>query len=213
MSNKTPYFPFFMNILNAKGMIIGGGKQAYEKICRMYPFGPKLTVIASEFIPEIEKIEGIHLIKRVFQMSDLEQEPDFVIVTDGEEELKRLIFEYCKERRIPVNTVDEEAYSSYIYSAMIARGSLTVGISTAGVSPTAAVLIKEEISEWLPEQIEEILDWLEDVRPSIKKKVSDKEQCRIVLRKITKAAMKKGMTLTEAEVDQIINLDRAECQS
>ena len=205
MSNKKPYFPFFMDISNAKGVIIGGGRQAYEKIQRMHPYGAALTVIASEFLPEIENIEGITLIRREFDLSDFMPEPDFVVVALDNEEEKKIISKYCKTRRIPVNVVDDESNSSYIYSAMVTKGSLSIGISTGGASPAAASVLKDEISEWLPEQMEEILDWLEEIRPSIKESISDKKKRKNVLRKLVKTMLKKGRVLTEEEMNDIIS--------
>ena len=205
MSNKKPYFPFFMDISNAKGIIIGGGKQAYEKILRMQPFGPELTLIASEWIPEIEMIEGVNFLKSDYMVLDILQTADFVIVADSEEEVKRRISKYCKERRIPVNVVDEEAYSSYTYSAMVTKGALSIGISTAGTSPSIAVLLKEEINAWIPSAMDEILDWLEEIRPFIKEKILDKEMRKKVLCQIAKTAMEKGDILTKEEMDHIIS--------
>lgn len=204
VSSKKPYFPFFVDISNAKGIIIGGGKQAYEKILRMHPFGAELTVIASEFIPEIENMKGIHRIKRDYTVSDFSPEPDFVVVADGKEEEKRFISDYCKARRIPVNVVDDEDYCSYIYSAMVTKGALSIGISTAGTSPAAASVLKEEISDWLPDRMDEILDWLEEIRPSIKKQVPDKKSRREVFRKMAKAAMAQNRVLTKEEMNCII---------
>ena len=38
-------FPFFVNIEGARGLIIGTGKHAEEKIQRLQPYGPCLTII------------------------------------------------------------------------------------------------------------------------------------------------------------------------
>ena len=38
-------FPFFVNIENQTGMIIGTGMHAREKIERLKPYGPKLKII------------------------------------------------------------------------------------------------------------------------------------------------------------------------
>ena len=49
-------FPFFMDISGKRGLIIGGGKHAWEKIERLRPYAPKLQVIAETFLPEIEAV-------------------------------------------------------------------------------------------------------------------------------------------------------------
>ena len=204
MSERKPYFPFFMDIAGAKGLIIGGGRRAYQKINRMLPYGPEITVIAPEVLPEIEKIEGIRLIKRDFLEEDLEMEPDFVVVADGDKEQKRFISSYCEERRIPVNVVDDAPYCSYIYPALISQGDLSIGISTGGKSPTVTSILKERMLELIPDNIEDILDWLEGLRPMMKRRFPMERERAKAFRKIAEECMERKDVLTDEEVEHII---------
>ena len=81
------YFPFFMEIADKKGVIVGGGKVAARKVEKLLPFGPNLMVIAPQIDECIrnqerqqrEAGEVLLLLKeRAFCMEDLE-DADFVI--------------------------------------------------------------------------------------------------------------------------------------
>ena len=42
------YFPFFMEIEDKKGVVLGGGQVAARKVEKLLPFGPRLICIAPE---------------------------------------------------------------------------------------------------------------------------------------------------------------------
>ena len=92
-------FPFFVNIEGARGLIIGTGKHAEEKIQRLQPYGPCLTIS-----PEGK-----------FKESDLEPVPAFVIAAGDDREENHRISALCRERRIPVNVVDDQEYCDFIF--------------------------------------------------------------------------------------------------
>lgn len=207
MKKKKPYFPFFVDIHGARGIIVGGGKHAYQKIVKMLPYGADLTVIAPEFLTEIEELEqteAIHLIRREFIETDLYPRPDFAVVASGVESHKMIISKFCKERRIPVNVVDDVKYSSYIYPTLISKGDLSIGISTGGASPTVAIKLKKEIEELIPDRMEQILNWLSELRPMVKESVTEEKTRAKVFRIITEKCMSRNEILTNEEVEMII---------
>ena len=181
-------FPFFVNIEGARGLIIGTGKHAEEKIQRLQPYGPCLTII-----PEGK-----------FKESDLEPVPAFVIAAGDDREENHRISALCRERRIPVNVVDDAPYCSYIYPALISQGDLSIGISTGGKSPTVTSILKERMLELIPDNIEDILDWLEGLRPMMKRRFPMERERAKAFRKIAEECMERKDVLTDEEVEHII---------
>ena len=49
-------FPFFVEIGGAPGLVVGGGEVAVRKIEKLLPFAPRLTAVALDFTPEIERM-------------------------------------------------------------------------------------------------------------------------------------------------------------
>ena len=176
-------FPFFVNIEGARGLIIGTGKHAEEKIQRLQPYGPCLTII-----PEGK-----------FKESDLEPVPAFVIAAGDDREENHRFSALCRERRIPVNVVDDQEYCDFIFPSLISHGNLSVGICTNGASPAAGVLLKRKIEEQIPENMEEILNFLQEVRPVIAKTLTDKKQRFTFYYELAEICMAENRVLKEEE--------------
>lgn len=192
-------FPFFVNIKGKMGMIIGGGKHALEKVERLLPYEPHLIVIDPAPLTELREKEGIQVFVREFAVADLEQKPAFVVVAGEDAAMNHEIADLCRERQIPVNVVDDKEYCDFIFPALIAKGSLSVGICTNGASPAAGVLLKQRFLQSIPEQMDEILDFLEEKREEIKKRILHKKERFAVYYRLAETCMELGRPLTEKE--------------
>ena len=197
------YFPFFMDLAEKPGLIVGGGKVALRKIEKLLPFGPALTVIALEFCTEILEIPGLRLFRRAYAPGD-EAGMAFVIAATDQRPLNAMISNRCKVNSIPVNVVDNAELCTFLFPALVQRGALTVGISTGGSSPTAAICLKEAVSGLLPEHFEDILDFLHQIRPSLQTRLPCEADRASVLRSLFFAAMERGRPLTDAETELLL---------
>ena len=195
------YFPFFVDLSGQRGLIVGGGTVALRKAEKLLPYGPALTVVAPEPVSELAALP-VELTRREFQPEDLDR-ADFVIAaTDNEEENHR-ISALCQERKIPVNVVDDKEACSFLFPALVRRGNLSVGVSTGGSSPTAAIWLKEQIEGLLPEQTEEILTWLEAQRPPLKERLPNQRARAARFARLVAACLERGRPLTEEERDNV----------
>ena len=168
------YFPFFVDLSGQRGLIVGGGTVALRKAEKLLPYGPELTVVAPEPVPALTALP-VTLERRRFRETDLEGAGFVIAATDDREENHR-ISALCRGQNVPVNAVDDREACSFLFPALVRRGDLSVGISTGGSSPTAAVWLKEQIAALLPEGMEEILDWLEAQRPVLKAAIPQENQ-------------------------------------
>ena len=164
------YFPFFMEMEGRPGLIVGGGTVACRKVEKLLPYGPRLTVVAPEIAPEIAAVKGLTLLRRPFRPEDLE---GMAFVISAAPPVNRQVAELCRERHLPVNVVDDRELCSFLFPALVKRGSLSVGISTGGASPTAAIYLKEQIAALLPENFEELLAFLDSLRPMLKVEIPE----------------------------------------
>ena len=176
-------FPFFMNIEGKEGLVIGSGKHAQEKMERLEPYKPNLRNI-----PEGE-----------FKEEDLDSLPAFVIAAGENAEENHWIARLCRDRRIPVNVVDDQEYCDFVFPSLITHGNLTVGICTNGASPASGVLLKRKFEEQIPDNMEEILDFLQKVRPEISRTLTDKKQRFKFYYKLSEICMEQNRALTEEE--------------
>ena len=52
------YFPFFVDLEDKRGLVVGGGAVALRKAEKLLPYGPRLTAVAPEFRPEFRSFRG-----------------------------------------------------------------------------------------------------------------------------------------------------------
>ena len=176
-------FPFFTDISGWNCLVVGGGKVAQRKVEKIQPFGPQVTVCAPVINEELCLFPGIKTLKVPFSEQMLD-EADMVIAATDNPELNHKISGLCRERKIPVNVVDDREFCSFVFPALITRGSLTIGVSTGGASPLAARKVKEIIERALPDHLEETLEHLESIRPAVKKKYATEKERMEALDKV-----------------------------
>ena len=193
------YFPFFVELAGASGLVAGGGKVALRKVEKLLPYGPHLTVIAPRIDEKILAMPGVVCLRRAFEPADLEGK-DFAVAAAGDREVNHRISRLCRERKIPVNVVDDKEASSFLFPSLIKRGELSVGISTGGSSPSAAIYLKERFAEAVPKNLPEILDFLAGERANIRQAVSCGGRREALMKELFWACMEQGGPLTREEV-------------
>ena len=196
------YFPFFVDLEGREGLVVGGGAVALRKLQKLLPYGPRLTVAAPELLAEIEALPGLTRLRRSFAPAMLEGK-GFVIAATDDREVNRGIAALCRERGIPVNAVDDKEQCTFLFPALVKRGDLTVGVSTAGASPSAAAWVGRRVSERLPEDFGELLDYLASLRPMVRKRVAEENRAAVFAR-LFSDCMEQGFPLEEAALAAVL---------
>ncbi len=190
-------FPFFFDIENKTFLVIGGGKVAKGKIKRLLPFTKDIIVIAKN-----TNIENVKVISKDFEPNDIFL-GDYVIGATDSKETNAEISRLCRENNIPVNIVDDADNCTFIFPALIKRGNLTVGITSAGKSPAMSQYVRKKIEEFLPDNTEEILDRLGELRQRLKESIPD-IKIRSEINKKLLAAMLENENLSDEQIEEII---------
>lgn len=197
------YFPFFMDVSKGDGLIVGGGTVALRKIEKLLPYAPRLTVCAPSPLPEIEAIPELVLLRRPFAPSMVEGKL-FVISATDDTRLNSEISALCRARNIPVNAVDDRENCTFLFPALVKRGSLSVGISTGGASPIAAVYWKNRIAELVPEDAGALPDYLGGLRETVKAAVPDEKKRAAVFAALFDRCAEEGWPLPEEALEQLL---------
>lgn len=204
------YFPFFMDITGKRGVIVGGGKVAARKVEKLLSFGPALTVVAprmeecmrkQERMLQKNALSSLFFIEREFRLEDLSG-ADFVVAATDDERVNGEISDYCRERRIPVNVVDDREKCTFFFPALIREGSLTVGISTDGKSPVAASWTRKEISGMLPEGLGNAIDLMGQIRPWVMGKIGEESARKRMLEEMFLYCLEKKGKVTVEELQE-----------
>lgn len=168
-------FPMFIEMEGKNVLVIGGGGVAYRKCVKLLPYGADITAVSGLFQKEFISLEGVKLLFRPFEDADLEGR-DIVIAATDDSALNAHVSDLCREKRIPFNCVDDAEKCSFIFPALTLRGRLSAGFCTSGASPTASAYFREQFEESLPDGLEEILDFMAEIRPRVIAAVPDQKR-------------------------------------
>lgn len=172
------YFPFYTDVTKLHGVIIGGGNIALEKVSRLMQFDAHITLIAREICDDIKEYSNaLELIEAEYK-SDYLDMADYVIAATDIRELNEQIYEDAKKRKLLINVVDEPDICDFIFPSVIQRGKLVIGISSSGAGPQVAINLRKEIEKIIPNNIEEILDYLAEERITAKQNIPDQSKRR-----------------------------------
>ncbi len=193
------FFPLYTEIGGRCVLVCGSGAHALEKIERLMPFGAEICVIAPEIPETIRSIAGIRMEQHAFTQEDLQKDPVFVIAAESDAENLRIL-EICRRHRVWVNAVDQPDACDFIFPSLISKGDLTIGISTGGTSPTAAVMLRRQIEELLPKETAAILAAMPQTRSILREHTQNKAELKAALRKAVEKAFCEDRPLTQEEI-------------
>lgn len=172
-ASRNNLFPIFLKVEKLRVLIVGGGDVGSEKLRFLLKSSPqaKVSVVAFEISNEIKTLSEQHLnvvlVQRAFKSEDLDGE-DVVIVATENHELNRAIRDEAKQKKILVNVADTPDLCDFYLGSIVTKGDLKIAISTNGKSPTFAKRLREFFEESLPDDLQQLLDNLNEVRGKLK---------------------------------------------
>jgi uroporphyrin-III C-methyltransferase len=154
--------PVFLKLDGRRGLVVGAGAVALEKISSLLKTGLRLRVVAPDANDEIRQLasEGrLEWVQRPFEPSDLDGN-FIVIAATNSAEVNAQVYCAAVDRGIIANSVDDPPHCDFYFGSVVSRGSLQIAISTAGESPAVAQQLRREIDQQLPENLGY---WLEEL--------------------------------------------------
>lgn len=186
-------YPVFLKIDQLPVLLVGAGRVGSEKLSFILKSSPRalVTVLAPDISRDIEEMSleypSVHIVRKSFEPSDLDGFR-LVIAGTANPEVNRQVWQASREYGILANIADTPELCDFYLGSIVTKGNLKVAISTNGTSPTFAKRLREVLEETLPDQIDEILIRLKEIRQQLK---GDFEEKIRQLDEITKV-MKKG---------------------
>lgn len=166
------YYPILLNLQGKRCVVVGGGRVALRKTKSLIDCGAKATVISPEPHPEIielSKKKLIRLIRRGYKKEDLLNSNIAFACTDSKKANQK-VAEDSKKRGILVNVADEPEHSDFILPSYFRRGSLTIAVSTGGLSPALARKIRKNLEKSFGKEYTSLVSLIGQVRSSLKEK-------------------------------------------
>ncbi len=153
-------FPVFLKLEGRPVLLVGGGRVAAGKLVALLQASSSVTIVAPHVCPEFDlqlaqaaPRPGFALHLREFAPSDLDGA--WLAIAAATPEVNRLVARAAGERRVFVNAVDDPESASAYSGAVIRRGDVTLAVSTGGIAPALAGLLREALESILPEDVAE----------------------------------------------------------
>lgn len=172
-SSGNQLFPVFLKLNQLKVLLVGAGNIGFEKITALLNNSPEtsIDVVADYYLPEfleyVEEFPNVRLHPKRFDQEDLLGK-DIVIIATGDNNLNAEIRDLARALNLLINVADKPELCDFYLGSVVKKGDLKIGISTNGKSPTIAKRLKELFQESLPEELDQTLDQMQQLRNKLK---------------------------------------------
>jgi len=169
------FLPIFYNISGKSCLVVGGGAIAVRKAELLLKAEGKVQVVAPEIDDRLRDMAASHALEfeqREFVADDLQAVVCVIAATDNKA-LNREISELAQARAIPVNVVDSPELCSFIMPSMIDRNPVQIAISTGGVSPVLARMLRSKLETCIPGAYGELARLADECRDLVKQSLPD----------------------------------------
>lgn len=166
-------FPIYVKMDQVQTLLVGAGPVGLEKLEAIYRNSPhaKVRIVAQDIIAEVLTFvrdkPQIQIDHRSFEIGDLAG-IDLVILATNNPILNEEVRLLTQKHNILLNVADKPDLCDFYLGAVVQKGNLKIGISTNGKSPTMAKRLKEFLNDVLPEELDETLELMQQLRNQLK---------------------------------------------
>jgi siroheme synthase-like protein len=192
--SKNNLFPIFLKGNDLRFLIVGGGEVALEKMTALFNNSPEASVrvVAKEYsestLEFLKSQSTIEIIHGAFEEKYLDG-IQVVITALNDIELSAELKKVANAKGLLYNAADKPDYCDFYLGSVVQKGNLKLGISTNGKSPTMAKRVKELLNDFIPDEIDQSLENMNEMRKHIK---GDFKQKIVELNKITESLIEKN---------------------
>lgn len=176
----TTLYPVFLKLADLPVVIVGGGNVAASKLDGLLAAGARVTVVAPQVVPEIRSratvldptpnsLNGSVAQPSIARIIDAAFVPAHLdgarwVIAAATPEVNREVAAAAAARGLFVNAVDDPSAATAYLGGVVRRGGVELAISTRGVAPALAGLLREALEAVLPEDVEKWTDVAMDAR-------------------------------------------------
>ncbi len=201
------YFPFFIDIQDKHCLVVGGGAVAFRKVHVLLQFGVYVTVVSPTIckeLKELSKVEGkLILLEREFENADI-QHCFFVIAATNNRTVNEAIEVLCKESNTLVNLADSCDKSAFLFPAVVKKGDIVIGTTTAGKSPDIAKWVRMSVEAAVPDYMAELTECLGECRIAIKERIHSESLRKKAFKELLYIGMKAEGRIEKDMIEQVI---------
>ncbi|HEY6977504.1 MAG TPA: bifunctional precorrin-2 dehydrogenase/sirohydrochlorin ferrochelatase [Chitinophagaceae bacterium] len=166
-------FPVFLKLEQLHVLLVGAGNVGLEKIQAILSNSPKtkITVVTKEvadtFAVLASQYKTVEIIIDEYK-PDYLNECDIVIAAVNDIATSKRIRDDARQKGKLINVADKPELCDFYLGSIVTKGNLKLAISTNGKSPTVAKRLKEVFNELLPEELDDVLNNMQQIRNNLK---------------------------------------------
>jgi precorrin-2 dehydrogenase/sirohydrochlorin ferrochelatase len=183
----------FVSLRERVCLVVGGGSVGERKVKGLIRSQATVRLVAQDLTPwlEAECNEESHVtfLGKSYRESHLD-EADLVFAATSDPVLNRKIASDARVRGLWCNMATDPEVGSFIVPSVVERGPLTIAISTAGLSPAVAKLVREKLDEQFGADWIAYLELMGRLRTEIQSKGLDSSENQDLFRKIARLPLR-----------------------
>lgn len=176
------YYPLFLSIEGRTCLIVGGGAVGERKVRSLLRHGACIRLVARELTPWLhEQCSGkrVCLAGTRYEKAHLEG-VTLVFAATSDLELNRTVAADAHERGLWCNMATDPELGSFIVPSVVERGSLSIAVSTAGLSPAVSKVLRQRLENEFGAEWEFFIELLGELRKYFRFRQIQEKDCRRV---------------------------------
>ena len=161
------YFPLFADLHGRCVLVVGGGAVAERKVRLLLDAGAQVRLVAPAVTAWLGEHPAIEVHRVTFAPKYFDGAVLAIAATD-DRAVNAAVAAAGRERNVLVNVVDVSELSSFIVPAIVDRSPLVIAISTGGVAPVLARLVRERLESLIDGSFGQLAGLLQRWRGRIK---------------------------------------------
>jgi uroporphyrin-III C-methyltransferase/precorrin-2 dehydrogenase/sirohydrochlorin ferrochelatase len=166
------YFPLFADLHGRTVLVVGGGAVAERKVRLLLEAGAQVRLVAPDVTEWLGSQPGVAVHRETFEARHCDGVVLAIAATD-DRAVNEAVAQAGRERNLLVNVVDVADLSSFIVPAIVDRSPLVIAISTGGVAPVLARLVRERLESLIDGSFGQLAGLLQRWRGRIKAGLPD----------------------------------------
>lgn len=186
------YLPLFLKTdVDYPVLVIGGGEIAAAKTEALASVGAHVEIIARDLSEGIIELAAKHnyLCQQVDYDPARIQGKALVIAATDDDDVNARVATDCRARGVLVNVVDNPPLCDFIFPALVRRGPLQIAISTSGIAPVLARMIKQTLENTVPHQFERLMTFMADKKQVLRKALTHLQPRRLFSETVVRGAI------------------------
>lgn len=171
----SEFYPAMLRLNGCVCVIVGGGSVGARKATSLVDVGAVVHIISPILHPTLQKLADSGTITAHLMPYSPDilaaLRPTLVFAATDDSHINQQVADEARALKAWVDRADSGAESDFISMSTFQRGSITVAISSGGVSSMLAVHLREQLEAVIGNEYAVLAEWMGEQRPIIREKI------------------------------------------